>query len=152
MSSIEYILLCLHHDCLSYNCHGKCNYLLSNILRFYYNYFYYNNKTDYFETSLGNFDAFSFITMNIQGSRTGPLLNNMALFQLYQEIFKEHMSMCNSSSVSKFPLRRVGGRLFSVGSTHFWHPWPQSPGQNSSSSLQNKTFLALKVGWEGSHG
>lgn len=44
----------------------------------------------------------------------------MSLFQLYQEILKEHTY--NSSLVSKFTLWRVGGRLFIVGSPYPWHP------------------------------
>lgn len=50
--------------------------------------------------------------------------------------------MYSSSLVSKFTLWGVQGRLFSMGSPGLWHPWEQSPGQNSS-SLQNITLLAL---------
>lgn len=50
-------------------------------------YFYYNSKTDYFETSLGDFDIFYFITMNIEGL----LLNNVAPFQPYRKILKDHI-------------------------------------------------------------
>ena len=78
----------------------------------------------------------------------GLLINDVVLFWLYQEILKEHMY--NSSLVSKFILRKVGGKLFSMRSPNLWYPWQQSTGQNSST--QNTTLLALaELGWERSH-
>ena len=75
----------------------------------------------------------------------GLLINDVVLFWLYQEILKEHMY--NSSLVSKFILRKVGGKLFSMRSPNLWYPWQQSTGQNSST--QNTTLLALaELGWE----
>lgn len=39
------------------------------------------------------------------------------------------------------------GRLFSVGSTDFWHPWQRSPGPNSSSlGTKHSGLLKIRVG------
>lgn len=57
--------------------------------------------------------------MNIQGRYIAPKLKNVFLFQLYQEILKDHTY--NSSLVSKYTSWGVGGKLFSVGSPYLWH-------------------------------